>query len=297
MMKSMCHHPACSFFVLALFCAAVYGQQSSPDVLRVQTRLVEVYATVYDSSGHYVDGLGRDRFHLLEDGRPQPIAIFETNIEKLSCAVVLDTTGSMATVLPRVKNAVVKLIDALGPQDAVAIYTFDRQLTLRQDFTIDKMSAKRAVLRLRAEGETALFDSISQAAQEVGAQPGKKAMIVFTDGDDNASMLNAGAAVNRAKKLGIPLYTIAEGEALQAPQLKRLLKELSEATGAMSYEVKKNGDIEQVFQDISRDLQHLYLISYRPPPGPGAGKWRKIELSVIGSRDYRIRTKQGYVIE
>lgn len=289
------------FVHLALFLVAqpwlLWSQQSSPGVLRVQTRLVEVYASVYDSGGRHVDGITRDRFEILEDGKPQAIANFETNIEKLSCAVLLDTTGSMAAVLPRVKNAVSRLIDSLGPEDAIAIYTFDRQVMLRQEFTTDKASAKRALLRLRAEGETALFDSISQTTQEVAAQPGKKAIVVFTDGDDNASTLNSNAAVNRAKKMGIPLFTVAEGEALQVPKLKNLLKELSETTGASSYEVRKPGDVEQVFQEISHELQHLYLLSYKPPVGPGPGKWRKIDVAIKGMPDLKIRAKQGYAIE
>jgi Ca-activated chloride channel homolog len=282
---------------LVLLVQLLAGQQPPTSTFRVQVRLVEVYATVYDHAGHYVDGLARDRFEVLEDGKAQPIANFEANVEKLSCALLLDTTGSMSAVLPRLKNAVTRLIDSLGPHDSVAIYTFDRQVTLRQPFTTDKASAKRAVLRLRAEGETALFDSVSQVAQEVAAQPGKKALIVFTDGDDNASVLNSKSAVNRAKNLGIPLYTIAEGEALEVSHLKKTLKDLSESTGALSYEARKPEAIDQIFQEISHDLQHLYLISYKPPLGPPPGQWRKIDLSVKGGQDYRIRAKHGYAMD
>ena len=285
------------FSIMLCFALFLPGQQSAPNVLRVETRLVEVYATVYDSGGHYVDGLAQDQFEVMEDGTPQKISNFETNLNKLSCAVLLDTTGSMSDALPGVKNAVIKLIDELGPEDSVAVYSFDRQVTTNQEFTTDKARAKRAVLRLRAQGGTALFDSITETAQEVAAQPGKKALIVFTDGDDNASELNATSAVNRAKKLGLPLYTIAEGEALRSPQLKKLLKELSESTGGVSYEVRKAGDTEVVFREISRNLQHLYLLSYRPPTGAGKGHWRKVEVAVKGQGNYRIRAKQGYIIE
>lgn len=284
-------------FPFLAMAVSLSAQQSPTGVIRVQTRLVEVYASVYDKDGHHVDGISRDRFEVLEDGKPQQIANFETNVEKLSCAVLLDTTGSMAAVLPRVKNAVSRLIDSLGAEDEIAIYTFDRQVMLRQEFTTDKASAKRALLRLRAEGETALFDSIAQTTQEVAAQPGKKAIVIFTDGDDNASTLNSSAAVNRAKKMGIPLYTVAEGEALQTSKLKNLLKELSETTGAASYEVRKPGDVEEVFQEISHELQHLYLLSYKPPSGPGAGKWRKIDIAIKGMPDFKIRAKQGYATE
>ncbi|MGA9980371.1 MAG: VWA domain-containing protein [Candidatus Sulfotelmatobacter sp.] len=268
--------------------------QDDAGVFKVNVRLVEVYATVLDHKGHYVDGLGRDSFEVLEDGRPQSIHTFETNSDGISCAILLDTTASMTAALPRVKNSVVKLIDELADQDSVAIFTFDRRLVVRQDFTTDKDAAKRAVLRTRAEGETALFDALSESAEEVSKRSGKKALIVFTDGDDNSSVLNANSAVTRAKKLGIPLYSVAEGEAMRSPKLKKLLEDLSENTGGISYHINKLDDIGNAFREIADVLQHLYMISYKPTTNPADAKWRKISLEVKGSQDYKIRAKEGY---
>jgi Ca-activated chloride channel family protein len=268
--------------------------QDEPGKFKVNVRLVEVYATVLDHKGHYVDGLGRDSFKVLEDGRPQSIHTFEADTDGISCAILLDTTGSMTQALPRVKNSVVKLIDELGDHDSVAIFTFDRRLVVRQDFTTDKDAAKRAVLRTRAEGETALFDALSESAEEVSKRPGKKALIVFTDGDDNSSVLNASSAVARAKKLGIPLYSVAEGEAMHSAKLKKLLEDLSQNTGGLAYHVNKLDDISSVFREIATVLQHLYMISYKPTSDPTDAKWRKISLEVKGSQDYKIRAKEGY---
>src|SRR5260370_19432806 len=110
----------------------------------------------------------------------------------------------------------VKLIDALDPLDSVGIYTFDSRLTVRQEFTTDKQPAKRSILRTRAEGQTALFDALSEAAQEVAARAGKKVLIVFTGGDDNDSALNATPTIAPAKKLGIPVYAIPQAHATHA---------------------------------------------------------------------------------
>lgn len=271
--------------------------QESMTPIKVQVRLVEVYASVHDQKGHFVDGLGRENFQVLEDGKPQQIAAFDSTSQSLSCAILLDTTGSMNEALPRVKNSVVKLIDELDPQDSVAIYTFDQQLFKRQEFTTDKSAAKRAALRTRAEGSTALFDALSEAAQELSQRPGKKVLILFTDGDDNSSALNANSAVARAKKAGVPLYTIAEGEATRSKNLRKLLDDLSQRTGGTAYEVKKPGEIEQVFREISEDLRHLYMISYRPPRDANDGKWRKIDVLLAGHKDYRIRAREGYFAE
>jgi Ca-activated chloride channel homolog len=288
---------AVCILTVAIACVLSARGQQAVNVIRVQVRLVEVYASVYDHSGQYVQGLSRDSFQVFEDGKLQQITNFEADSGKLSCAILLDTTGSMSEALPRVKNSIMKLIDVLGNEDAVAIYTFDQRLAVRQDFTTDKAAAKRAVLRTRAEGQTALFDALSEVAQEISKRPGKKALVVFSDGDDNASALNANAAVTRAKKAGIPLYAIAEGEATRSKELRKLLEDLSKRTGGTSYEVKKPADIEQVFQKIALDLQHLYMLAYRPQAGAEEGKWRKIEVSLRGQKDYRIRSKEGYFPE
>jgi VWFA-related protein len=83
------------------------SSQQSPGVIKVDVRLVEVYATIYDHKGRYVDGLSRDSFQIFEDGKPQEITNFEATTESLSCAILLDTTGSMAEALPRVKYSIV----------------------------------------------------------------------------------------------------------------------------------------------------------------------------------------------
>lgn len=277
---------------------ALGAQTQEPSMtIKVQVRLVEVYASVHDKKGHFVDGLSPENFQVLEDGKPQQIAAFDSTSQSLSCAILLDTTGSMNEPLPRVKNSIVKLIDELDPEDSVAIFTFDQRLVVRQEFTTDKSAAKRAALRTRAEGATALFDALSEASQELSQRSGKKVLILFTDGDDNSSALNANAAVARAKKAGVPLYTIAEGEATRSKNLRKLLDDLSQRTGGGAYEVKKPGDIEQVFHEISEDLRHLYMISYRPPGDTHDGKWRKIDLLLNGPKDYHVRAKEGYFAE
>ncbi len=285
---------ACAGIVVlaVMFCS--HAQQPST-VIKLDVHLVEVYATVYDHKGGYVDGLSRDDFQVFDEGHSERITNFETSGQSLSCGILLDTTGSMAEALPRVKNSILKLIDSLDPQDSVALYTFDTSLTVRQEFTTDKTAAKRAVLRTRAEGETALFDALSEAAQDISQRQGKKALVVFTDGDDNASILNAGASVTRAKRLGIPLYSIAEGEATRSSNLRKLLSELSARTGGSSYTIKKPGDIEQVFQKIAEDLKHLYMIAYQPPATPADTKWHKIEVAVKGVKDFRVRARDGYL--
>ena len=279
----------------ALLAAQVATRSQDPvGVIKVEVHLVEVYATVFDHKGRYVDGLRRNNFEVYEDGHSQTISSFETNAQALSCAILLDTSGSMSEALPRVKNSVVHLIDQLDEQDSVAVYTFDQHFVTRQDFTTDRAQAKRAVLRTRAEGRTALFDALSQVALASSARRGKKAIVAFTDGDDNSSVLTANAAIARAKKVGVPLYAVAAGEAMRLKNLKKILEDLSQRTGGATYVVKKAKDIDGVFAGITEDLQHLYMLSYQAPSSPADGKWHKIDLVVKGLEKCSVRAKEGY---
>jgi Ca-activated chloride channel family protein len=284
--------------VLATVAAAVCGttrrllSQGSPS-FSVDVRLVEVYATVFDEHGRYVDGLDRDTFEIRDEGRPQPIVSFGGTSDPLSCAILLDTTGSMEKVLPQVRSSILDFIDELGPRESIAIYTFDTSLRLKQDFTTDKLAARRAVMRTRAAGETALFDALAQTAHEIGQRKGKKVIVVFTDGEDNASALNAAAAGNSARKIGVPVYTIAEGEAQESRNLIETLRDIARKTGGTASVVRKPSDVSAVFEDISRDLQHTYLLTYKAPPVTES-RWRTIQVALRESGKYKIRAKQGY---
>jgi Ca-activated chloride channel family protein len=291
-----------SFTLLACLSMIVAGAanpqapQEPSVVFRAEGRMVQVYATVLDHKGHYMDGLPRESFQIRDNGRPEPIVAFENSAAELSCAILLDTTGSMRDSLPTVKNALSRLIDEYREQDSVAVYGFSVSLELLQDFTRDKAAAKRAVMRTRAAGETALFDALTQVTMEIGNRAGKKAIIVFTDGDDNASVLNSQRVVERAKKSGIPVYTVAQGEARRSDQLMTRLKDIARMTGGKTYGAKDVHDAAQILQDVSAELQHTYLLSYRPPETKD-DNWRRIQISLSGNKEYKdctVRSKEGY---
>ena len=281
-----------NLFVVVVLALAAIGQDGT--VFRVGARLVEVYATVRDERGKYLDGLTQDKFQIRDNGEVQTPVVFESNAERLSCAVLLDTTGSMVAALPLVKSAVMRMIDELRDGDTVAIYTFNTALSRVQDFTEDRAVAKQAVLRSRASGATALFDAVSGLARDIEPRNGKKAIVVFTDGNDNASLLNSRAAVQRAKRAGIPVYAIAEGDARKSKELLTLLKDVSETTGARMYEVQKTQEITKVFEEITDSLQHTYMLAYKPPSVTDQ-RWRTVELSVLGMKGAKVRAKEGYL--
>ncbi len=277
---------------VALSIFAAQGVMPGP-VFRADVRLVEVYATVFDQRGRPVTGLTRDNFVVADNGEPQEILSFESAGSALSCALLLDTTGSMSKAIPTVKNAAMRLIDQLGENDQAAVYGFSTSLRLLQHFTPDRSATKRAVLGIRTGGGTALFDALAQVARDLSGRKGKKAIIAFTDGDDNASFLNATAALARIRKAGIPLYTVAEGEALGSRMLLHQLAEISKKTGGLSYAARKSYEIEEIFQDISRNLNQTYMLAYSAPQSQDS-RWRTIQLEVKGVKGYKVRAKEGY---
>jgi len=281
--------------LFGLLAIAVLAQNPEP-IFRADVRLVEVYATVLDGRGKFLEGLSRENFDVRDNGALQTVVAFETSQANLSCAILLDTTGSMARALPAVKNGIVRLIDEFRDNDSVAVYGFSGSLRALRDFTTDKAAAKRAVLGTRAEGRTALFDSLAQLARELARRNGKKAIVVFTDGQDNTSVLNASAAIARVKKVGVPVYAVAQGEALQSPSLVKELSELAQRTGGRSYKIHQSGQIATVFEDISNELRHTYMLAYKAPPAE-TRQWRTIQVSMKGVKQYKLRAREGYLPE
>lgn len=284
---------------LWLACLAAMAQGADPaagpslPTFRAEARLVEVHASIFDKRGNPLPNLTRDRFQVFDAGRPQPLAVFEGAEDVLSCALLLDTTGSMAPYLPAVKMAVMRFIDDLRAEESVAVYTFNKTLHVMQKFTTDKKQAKQAVMRTSAAGMTRLFDSVVQVSRDLEARRGKKALVVFTDGDDNASMLNAAGATRQAGQSGVPVYVIAQGSALKDARLMKILEAMAADTGGIVFRLTNPDKIGEVFSEISRDLQHSYLLCWKLPEGAGKS-WRPIKITVAGVEGAHIRARQGY---
>ncbi len=265
-------------------------------IFHADGRLVEVHATVRDSRGRYIDDLEPGDFDVLEEGERRDVIAFEPRTSKVLCALLLDTTGSMHDAIAALKSAAFSLIDDLRPNDQVAVYSFNQTVSELSPFTSDKAAAKRAVMRTRAFGETALYDALVRVNQDLAGQVGKKVIVVFTDGVDNRSMLTTEAAVLKAKAAGIPIYTIAQGQALSDADLLKHLSAVSGATGGMAFKIRDPKEIRGVFESVSQDLAHGYLLAIRPRPGESRG-WRNITVTLKNPRRRIVRAREGFYSE
>jgi VWFA-related protein len=264
-------------------------------IFRTTARLVQVFATITDSRGRYVDDLTADRFTILDNGTPVRIAAFENGTSEVSCTLLLDTTESMRASLPALKKAALKLIEGLRPHDSVAVYALTGGITELQSFTTDKNAAARAVLQTEPGGMTALYDGLVRTVRDIAGRAGKKAIVVFTDGDDNISLLPEETASLRAKTAGVPIYTIAKGSELHEETVQRL-DAISRATGGMSFAPHSSSEMLSAFDKVYQDIMHGYLLAFQPPEVEGH-TWRTIEVVLKSPKGRKVRARDGYYPE
>jgi Ca-activated chloride channel homolog len=277
-------------FLFFMLCADFSWSQTA---LKVDVRMIEVYAAVSDSRGRPMTKLQSDDFHVLEDNRPQQIRVFEPQSSAMTIALLVDTTGSMAADLPRVKNAVARLLDAVKPEDNVGLFTFANGLNRLSNFSTDRNTTLKAIFKARATGQTALFDSLAQLSRQISRDGGKKAILLFTDGDDNSSVLSLEASVKSVQRTGVPIYTVLYGSALRDPRLSQRLERISMLTGGIPFKVKDAGAVAAAFARVGEDMQNMYLLGYQSD-SDNQDDWRSIKVTLPNHPKLKLRAKEGY---
>ncbi|HET9219007.1 MAG TPA: VWA domain-containing protein [Terriglobia bacterium] len=261
--------------------------------IRIDVRMVEVYVSVKDSKGKAVTTLQADDFRVLEDGREQDLRVFEPISAGITLALLLDTTASVAQDLPHVKNAIGRLLSAMGPEDNVGLFTFATTLTSLSDFTTDRRKTLGAVLQTRAGGNTALFDSLVQLSRSLSKRNGKKAILLFTDGDDNASVLSLEKSLEETRRVGVPIYAMLYGRALKDADLLRRLESISRSSGAASFRVRQATDLPLAFQNVAKDLQDLYMVGYHFN-GDATRNWHTLKVEIPRHQKLSVSAREGY---
>ena len=261
--------------------------------IRIDSRTVEVYVSITDTKGKAVRNLQAEDFRVFEDGREQEIRIFELPSTGVTLALLIDTTASVAADLPHVKNAVGRLLGALRPDDTVGLFTFATYLTPLSDFTTDRRRTLGAVLQTRAAGETALFDSLAQLSRSLSKVSGKKAILLFTDGDDTSSKLSMEKSLDETSRVGIPIYAMLYGRALGDSSLLKRLENISKTSGATSFRVRQPNDLAVAFQSVAEDLQDQYLLGYQFKGDPKKD-WHSLKVELSKQQKLNVSSREGY---
>jgi Ca-activated chloride channel family protein len=270
-----------------------------------KVQMVMVPTTVMDGRGRPVAGLSRDDFRLSENGKPIDIEFFATEANApVAIAFLLDLSGSMRQEgkLQSAKNAIHSFINALGPEDQYGLIGFaDEQVTWITDFTSDAALFKRRLDVQQGFGQTALFDALAASPGLVQEQlPARKAIVLFSDGLDNHSDLDALRAVQTARQASVPIYAISF---LPAPlqmlsQAKKeavqILERFARETGGRAFTIETPPDLPAAVQRIQTDLRHQYVIGFQPPPREG-DQFRRIRLETRKAK-LRVQCRAGYYL-
>jgi Ca-activated chloride channel homolog len=259
----------------------------------VDVDVVQLTATVTDSDGHFVRGLKRDAFRVYEDDAPQRITSFFSENIPLELIVAMDVSGSMTPSMPVVKQAVKKFLSALRPTDRVTLVGFnDNVFTLARP-TVDLAARLKAVDRMAPWGGTALYDVVVKSIDQLGRQTGRRAIVVFTDGEDLNSRVPEEAAERRVEASDVTVYPIGQGRAPKIPTLRHVLERLAQKSGGRAFFEDLEG-LDEVFARIVDELSNQYLIGYPRPDTVRDTRWRKIRIELPGRKDLKVRTRQGY---
>jgi Ca-activated chloride channel family protein len=274
----------------------------------------QLTVTIIDQQGRYVTGLQKDDFRLYIDGQPRPIEFFRQDLNTpVSIGILVDTSGSMEPKLMQARAAITEFVNDLNPRDDVFLFAFSSQPFLLQPFTTDHQAVVGRLSLLYAQGETAIFDTIIDGLLMVRhGRWDKKALLVVTDGQDNASEQNLQQVIAYARQMGVLIYSIGIGNSnVDASSMSfgplgflsiaadavdaRTLEMLSSETGAKTYLLRTLGDGRAMRDDcaaISRELREQYTVGFLASD-PERGGYRNVRVDVPSHPDDRVRVRKG----
>jgi Ca-activated chloride channel family protein len=258
----------------------------------VHVDVVQVTATVTDGRGRFVGGLKPEAFRVFEDGKPQSITNFLSENVPLEIVAAIDLSGSMRTRVPELKDAVREFLTAVPDRHEVTLLGFNDNIFPLTRRTKDPAARVRAVDRFAAWGATALYDVILRGIDMLDRATGRKALIVFTDGEDQGSHATAEDVLLRLEQTDATLYTIGEGQRASVPHLQQLMSRLARQSGGRAFFPERIDKLRGVFREVLEDLSNQYLVSYAPSNTARDGTWRRITVEVTGGHE--VRAREGY---
>jgi Ca-activated chloride channel family protein len=256
---------------------------------------VEVYASVTDSAGRPVRGLGAGDFEVFEDGVRQPITVFSEGDFPLSAAIAIDSSFSMTGErLAVAKSAARIFLGALRPGDDAMLMSIGGSVEVLATLSENRDEQFRAIDRLKPWGTTSLHDAIIAAIDRLQPAKGRRALVILSDGDDRYSDATAADVLARARRAGVMVYPVALGRTMPA-----LFTQVAALTGGRAFHQRNTRQLPQTLRAIAEELRRQYLIGYAPPvprtgdAAPPAERWRDIEVRVARPR-VTVRARDGY---
>jgi len=312
------------FLVVALALA-----QDRP-TFKVKVDMVVLSFQITDSKGHYVNGLKPKDFRISEDGiaqkintfsegdqppavvaddgNPKPAPAVTTTVEKVetpeernaslvgtSVFVLFDTSNYMYRGFVYASDAIADFIRGLDRADSVAVYTYSRNLSRAAPLSKERDNAVGGLRKAVAGDDSALYNALLLTLRDAAKVPGRKVVIVFSNGPDNASMVSPDDVRAVAEDEGIPIYVISTNEVNKDAISSNVFKRISSRTGGKAYFARTWQKQVEAFEAIREDLGNSYTITYYPQPNPNEG-FRKIAVDIVSDvgKKYRVQVRPGY---
>jgi Ca-activated chloride channel family protein len=265
--------------------AAVLAQQQPPFRATVQT--VAVYASVLDEAGRLVPNLERDHFEILDNGVPQPITIFRSDVQPIKVVVMLDTSGSMTLHLKLLKQAAEQFVLRLLPDDRARIGSFSDKIILSDTFTGNRDDLIRILHNdIQYGNPTHLWDAIDYSMTALSREEGRRVVLVFTDGADAYSKkASFNEVVSRAQNEEFMIYAIGlqgmiPGQGMTRPD--KGLRKLAEETGGGYFELKGTAELGATFTRVADELHRQYVLAFSPTNLDGKVHRLDVRIKVPG---------------
>jgi len=272
------------------------------------TTNVQLAVAVFDEkTARLVIDLKQTDFEISEDGTQQKIESFRTEGDlPIDVAVLMDTSNSVKPKLKFEKDAAVAFLYTMLQQrrDRALFATFDSEVELQQDFTNRTDLLSQAIDKVKARGETRMYDAIYRVCEEkmFGSPGRRRAMVIITDGEDTISERSLNEAIDVAQRSETTIYVISTKAGgffgVDAGMVDRkedkILKKLAEETGGRAFFAAKIIELERSFTNIVQELRSQYLIAYSPTNEKFDGKFREIQVRLPGNKNLKVRTKRGY---
>jgi Ca-activated chloride channel homolog len=277
---------------------AAYAQEAS--FRSDSSELVVLPVVVTDKQGRYISDLDRHRFTVFDNGRRMSIEIFTNEDTPLTIGLIIDASGSMGTKMEDVVSASLAFARLSNPEDELFAIRFnddvqhvirDRQFLLAQD-----LGALHAALRsMRPDGRTALYDAMVAGIDYLArGTRGRKALVVISDGGDNASEATRERVLARARETNAVIYTVGLFAPEDPDRNPGLLKSLARATGGERFLPRSRGELTEACERIAREIRSGYTIGYVPPDRDGNYHRVRVDVQPASSQKVNIRTRPGY---
>jgi len=270
-----------------------------PGTITTETDLVVLPVRVTDATGNFVSGLTQEQFQVYENGRRQPITLFRQEDVPVTVGLIVDHSRSMGPKLWGVAEAVSAFAESSNPNDEMFVVDFSDNVSIEEPggkpFTNDPRELAQAVSAVSAQGLTALYDAVADGLEHLKlGHSDKKALIIVSDGGDNASRRKYSEVLELARQSEAVIYAIVLVNT-QEEENPGVLRRLCKDTGGLAFFPAEGEPVAEVSAKIARDLREQYTVAFAPERREGDSFQKvRVEVSARGRGKLNVRTRSGY---